>query len=72
MTDVNALQEWADGLDFELSDGMIQNESKPITREDAGTISNRWILRWRYRICEDTGNVFDINEHGYLYRSKGE
>jgi hypothetical protein len=72
MTDVSALQNWASGLDFELSDGLIQNESNPITRGDAGTISNRWILRWRYRICEATGNVFDINEQGYLYRCAGE
>ena len=72
MTDVSALEEWASGLEFELSDGLIQNESGPISREDAANISNRWILRWRYRICEDTGTTFDINEQGYLYRCKGE
>jgi hypothetical protein len=69
MTDLVALNAWADGLSWDLHEGLIQNHDAPMTRQDAASQSTRWMLRFRYRICEDTGEVFDITEQGFLYRS---
>lgn len=68
MADLQALNDWASENDLEIVDGLIQND-EPITRSDASARSTRWLLRWRNRVCEDTGKTFDITECGYLYRS---
>jgi len=69
MTDKVALKLWADGLRWDLHEGLIQNDDQPMTRADATSMSHRWMLRFRYRVCEETGETFDITERGFLYRS---
>jgi hypothetical protein len=69
MTDLVALGEWAGSLPWQLDEGLLQNEDSPVTRDQAASMSARWMLRFRYRICEDTGEEFDIKERGFLYRS---
>tara|TARA_B100002019_G_scaffold291149_1_gene310510 strand:- start:38 stop:256 length:219 start_codon:yes stop_codon:yes gene_type:complete len=68
MADLQALQTWADERDLVVEDGLIQN-AEAITRQDASQRSSLWMLRWRHRICEDTGESFDITQAGFLYRS---
>lgn len=68
MADLQALIDWASENDLTIADGLIQND-EPITRSKASNKSTRWLLRWRNRVCEDTGETFDITERGYLYRS---
>jgi len=68
MADLQALQTWADERDLVVEDGLIQN-AEAITRQDASQRSSLWMLRWRHRICEDTGESFDITQVGFLYRS---
>lgn len=68
MADLQALLEWASDNDLVVEDGLIQNDD-PMTRDQASKLSTRWLLRWRNRICEETGETFDITERGYLYRS---
>ena len=70
MSDPVALSSWAEGLPWELSSGLIQNDDRPMTRQDAADSSHRWMLRFRYRVCEDTGETFDITERGFLSRSE--
>ena len=68
MADRQELQKWADERDLVLEDGLIQN-TEAITRQEANQKSSLWMLRWRNRICEDTGDTFDITQCGFLYRS---
>ncbi len=68
MADLQELQKWAAERDLVLEDGLIQN-TEAITRQEAGQKSSLWMLRWRNRVCEDTGSVFDITQSGFLYRS---
>ena len=51
---------------FQVIDGLIQND-KPLTLNEAREINGQYILRWRYRICQNTGNVFDITQRGLIY-----
>ena len=63
---VQSLKELGDSLGFEIRNGLIQN-NKHITFNDAKEINKKLILRWRYRICENTGEPFDITERGFGY-----
>ena len=51
---------------FQVIDGLIQNDT-PLTINEAQEINKQYILRWRYRICQNTGNDFDITKRGFLY-----
>ena len=51
---------------FQVIDGLIQNDN-PLTLNEAKEIDKQYILRWRYRICQITGNVFDITQRGFIY-----
>jgi len=70
MSDPVALSSWAEGLRWDLIEGLIQNDDHPMTRQEAAESSHRWMLRFRYRVCEDTNETFDITERGFLYRSE--
>jgi len=39
-----------------------------LTLEQAQAIAPQWALRWRYRICSQTGQEFDITQEGLFYR----
>jgi hypothetical protein len=51
-----------------VSSELIQNE-QALTLEQAQAIAPEWALRWRYRICSETGQEFDITQEGLFYRS---
>lgn len=68
MADLTALIEMADSLELVVENGLIQN-TDPITRSEAAGKSTLWMLRWRYRVCQNTGQTFDITKKGFLYRS---
>ena len=68
MADLIAHTEMADSLELSVENGLIQN-TDPITRSEAAGKSTLWMLRWRHRVCENTGQAFDITKQGFLYRS---
>tara|TARA_R110000851_G_scaffold49643_1_gene119328 strand:+ start:449 stop:664 length:216 start_codon:yes stop_codon:yes gene_type:complete len=49
--------------------GLIQND-RPLTLNEATEINTQYILRWRFRICQNTGKGFDITQRGFTYNGE--
>ena len=65
MTSVK-FENFCDSQSFQVIGGLIQNDT-PLTIGEAKEINKQYILRWRYRICQKTGKVFDITKRGIIY-----
>lgn len=62
------LRSWCDLHGFRLNHGLIQNDL-PVSLESAKTEQPVcYALRWRYRVCRECEQEFDIQSGGYLYR----
>ena len=67
------LYEWttSQGLLLDDASGLILNTDDPISKERAMQLHSKWVLRWRYRIDEITGEEFDILQEGCFYCKGG-
>lgn len=67
------LVDWCNsqGLLWDDVSGLILNSGSPISKRDAMQLHSKWALRWRYRIDEHTGDVFDILQGGCFYSKDG-
>jgi hypothetical protein len=66
-----SLSKWADShgiATIKVGDTLLLNNAVAVTKTAAYNLNPKYILRWRRRVCEESGKVFDITERGFGYR----
>jgi hypothetical protein len=66
-----SLTKWAKShgiATIKVGDGLLLNNAVPVTKQQAHDMNPKYILRWRRRVCEESGKGFDITERGFGYR----
>jgi|TARA_R110002110_G_scaffold143888_3_gene332806 rRNA maturation endonuclease Nob1 len=49
-----------------ISNNLLQN-NEALTFKRALIMSKKYILRWRFRVCNECNREFDIEEQGFGY-----
>tara|TARA_B100000131_G_C18021779_1_gene574856 strand:- start:511 stop:732 length:222 start_codon:yes stop_codon:yes gene_type:complete len=65
----SSLKDFCNSNGLTLMDGLIQNDN-PISKDEAISYNNKYILRWRNRICNITNKPFDITLRGFGYNGE--
>jgi len=65
----NILEKVSSSHHFSVENDLLQNETSPMSLQDARSIEPAVALRWRYRICKVSGKTFDITQEGLFYTS---
>jgi|19_taG_2_1085344.scaffolds.fasta_scaffold04034_3 hypothetical protein len=66
-----SLSRWAKShgiATIKVGDTLLIDNAVPVTKKEAHNMNPKYILRWRRRVCEESGKAFDITERGFGYR----
>ena len=63
----NHLEKVSKAENITVEDGLLQNQTNPMTLSAAQNINPYVALRWRWRICRVSDKIFDITQEGLFY-----